>query len=119
MNKKGIQTAIDIASDYFGIHITENWLLDHFAEISLFFPLADDPDYTKEFPKDDCWWTFRAECESGGLYDTSARDRFGDALANILTNMDWPLYGDSEYVTNKFNVALKKACHKKDGIYVD
>lgn len=116
MNEVGIQNAIEIASDYFNIQITEEWLIANLDKIASYFPAEDDEWYLEEFPDEECWWSFRAECENGTLSDTSPREQYGEALAQILTGDGWPTYADGHDVAREFYKILAKACDEQDGL---
>jgi|SaaInlStandDraft_4_1057021.scaffolds.fasta_scaffold03903_7 hypothetical protein len=116
MERVAINEALNVANDYFNLKISEEWLLENLDKISSHFPAADDNEYIEEYGPDDVWWTFEAECKKEALSDTSARERFADALAIILIGEHWPLYMDSDEKSDQFFQTLSNACDAQEGI---
>lgn len=84
------------------IDLDIDWLRQHIDQIALAWPAADDEEYVKDYRGEEVWWTFENEVNGGGIGDTCQREKLIDQVALILTGMNWPCYGDTEDVKNKF-----------------
>ena len=54
-----------------------------------------------------------AETEGKSSLDTCVRDQLADVIAKEITEMDWPMNGDSPEYKEKFFSALKKNAKEK------
>ena len=107
LNEDGYKNIIDIVKEYTDIDIDKKFIDDNYEKLSEDFGAADDPEYRKYYPTGDPWWTFENEANSESISDTLPRETLINSLSNILFGMDWPCYGDSQEVYDKFERKFK------------
>ena len=116
LTNKGYENIIEAIFECTGAQINRQFIDDNYNKLSMYFetkeegqirranhPAYDGDDLT------DTYWTFEAESNTGGIWDTEPRDCLIDGFAQALVEMDWPKYCDTDEYKEKFHQAFQKA----------